>query len=118
MGHMWPMDAKVTKVSATEPTKFRAGEELAGLMNSLQDEIIARGGSIKISRIVREGLLGCWPQVRTHLLVRHTTPVAQADAVARLVAICSKAIEHGVTPDQIEATLDAQLEKNLTPTGV
>lgn len=112
------MDATDEKLSATRPFNFRWGKDLAAKVLQLEAEVSARGGKITPTEIIREGLLGCWPQVRTHLLVRHTTPVAESDAVARLVAICSKAIEHGVTPDQIEATLSAQLEKNLTPASV
>jgi hypothetical protein len=117
---MQTMDAANTarngaKLSSAKSIGFRPGPLLAEKIATLQSDVAARGGSIDITDVIREGLLGCWPQVRTHLLVRHTTPPANADDVARLVAICAKALEHGVSPDQIEATLTAQMETALSP---
>lgn len=102
------------KLSSAKSIGFRPGPLLSEKIAALQAEVAARGGALDVTDIIREGLLACWPQVSSHLLVRHTVAPAQADAVAQLVAICAKAIEHGITPAQIETALDAQLETNLS----
>jgi hypothetical protein len=102
------------KLSSAKPIGFRPGPLLSGKIAALQEEVARRGGSISATDIIRDGLLGCWPQVHAHLLVRHTTVPAQADAVARILAHASKAMELGVTPDQIEAQLELLLERKLT----
>lgn len=107
------MDAKNEKLSATQPFNFRWGAALAEKVVTLQSDIAARGGKITPTEIIRDGLLGCWDEVRMHLLVRHTTPPAHAADVSRMVAICAKANEHGVTPEQIEAHLSQLICLNL-----
>lgn len=107
------MDAKGEKVSANKPFNFRWGPELAAKIATLQAEIAARGGEITPTTIIREGLLGCWPQVHQHLLVRHTTPPGRAADIARLVGIATLAIQHGVTPEQLEQHLATLIERQL-----
>lgn len=109
------MDAPQEKLSATRPLNFRPGAELSAKIAEMQAEVEARGGSITVTSIIRDGLLACWPEIRAALLVRHTVPPAQADDVARLVAMCQRALELGVTVDQLEARLATDVEANLIP---
>ncbi|HWA27839.1 MAG TPA: hypothetical protein VG734_19445 [Lacunisphaera sp.] len=106
------MDAPVEKLGVTQPINFRPGP-LAAKIAELQAEVARRGGRITPTEIVREGLLGCWTEVRTHLLVRHTVPPAQSEEMSRFVAICGRALEHGVTPDELEAQVTALMERKL-----
>jgi len=106
------MDAKTAKLSAQPPINFRPGP-LAEKITALQAEVLAQGGRITPTEIVRDGLLGCWDQVRTHLLVRHTTSVTTAPDVARLVAIGQRALEQGLTPDQVEEHFTRLIEQKL-----
>ena len=107
------MDAKCDKLSATLPFNFRPGPALAGKISALQEQVAQRGGKLGPTEIVRDGLLGCWPQVSTYLLVRHTTAQTDSASVSRLVALAQKAHEHGITPEQFEAHLSALLEQKL-----
>lgn len=107
------MDAKTEKLSSTAPFNFRPGPALAAKISDLQELVAKRGGHLGPTEIVRDGLLGCWPEVSTYLLVRHTTAAADATAVARLVAIAQKAIEHGVTPEALEAEIAQLMERKL-----
>lgn len=107
------MDAADEKLSATRPFNFRWGKDLCAKVIQLQTDIAARGGKITPTEIIRDGLLGCWDQVRTHLLVRHTTPPGESTDVARLVAIGQKALEHGLTADQVEEHFATLIEQKL-----
>ncbi len=72
------MEEAQVKLSATGTINFRPGP-LAGKIAILKREILAQGGGrITATEVVREGLLGCWEQVRSHLLLRNTTRVIDA----------------------------------------
>ena len=116
------MDAKLAeKISLTGPMNFRPGPALAQKMADLAREVTVRGGRITPTEIVRDGLLGCWPQVRSHLLVRHTAPPALAEPLARLLAIVAKDLELGVPAATIEGRLldllTAHLSQSTHPSG-
>jgi hypothetical protein len=105
--------AKGPNLSSAKSIGFRPGPLLAAKITALQTEVSARGGSLDTTDVIRDGLLGCWDQVRTHLLVRHTTSVTTAPDVARLVAIGQRALEQGLTPDQVEEHFTRLIEQKL-----
>jgi hypothetical protein len=107
------MDARIDKLSATLPFNFRPGPTLAKKVRQLQAEVKRMGGKVELTEIIREGLLANWEHVRTHMLVRHTTAPANAELVTRIVAVANKAIQHGVTADEVESHLSDLLERKL-----
>jgi hypothetical protein len=98
------MDDAHGKISSTYPRKFRPGPVLDALIEELLAKLAVRNPQVEFSATIRDGLLAFWPQIAAYLIARQESGVAHTD-LARLVGSCAKAIEMGVTPDQLEARL-------------
>ena len=103
------MDPEAEKLNAVAPFSFRPGQALAKKIGILQRQIARRGGVLSPTEAVRDGLLGCWPEVRTYLLIRHTSTPADSAAVSRIVAAAQKAIKRGFSVKQIEEAIGRKL---------
>lgn len=103
------MDPEAEKLNAVVPFSFRPGQALAKKISTLQQQIARRGGLLSPTEVVREGLLGCWPEVRTYLLVRHTSTPADGAAVSRIVVAAQKALKRGLSVKEIEEAIRRKL---------
>lgn len=103
------MDPEAEKLNAVVPFSFRPGQALAKKISTLQRQIARRGGLLSPTEVIRDGLLGCWPEVRTYLIIRHTSTPADSAAVSRIVTAAQKALKRGHTVKAIEDALRHKL---------
>lgn len=94
---------------STATIQFRPGD-LGGVINTLLLELQVKQPGLTKSDVVRDGLRAFWPQIAAYLLARQESAVDTA-TLARIVGSCSRAIELGVTPDQLESRLEAFVEE-------
>lgn len=100
------------KISATEPIKFRPGhmgDKIAELMKQLR----RREPDIELSSVLRDGLEMFWPHISAGLLVRQRSSMVDKK-VTTLTLICAKALENGVTIQEVEEILAERMEGALS----
>lgn len=110
------MDAATTKLKTGAPFSFRPGPSLGPKLAELVEEIVARGGSITPTELMRHGLLDNWDTIRTNILLRHTVPAQSSPEVGRILDVARTAMAHGLTVDQVEQHFAQLLETRLTST--
>jgi hypothetical protein len=96
------------KISAYEPIKFRPGP-LGEKIEALLAELRKREPAIELSSVLRDGLEMFWPQIRAGLLLRQRSGLEDKKVVS-LTLICAKAIENGLSIEQIEEVLNERME--------
>jgi hypothetical protein len=109
-----PMEHSPTheKLSSTKSIGFRPGA-LRGKVDTLYTELLRHDSGLKLSDIIRDGVTAFWPQIEAYLRARQQTHIDPV-ALAQLTIVCAKAIEHGVTPAQLEEQLDTLIERRLS----
>ncbi|HVT74597.1 MAG TPA: hypothetical protein VHD61_15795 [Lacunisphaera sp.] len=99
------------KVSLAKSIGFRPGA-LRGKIEALYVDLLQVDPGIKLSVIIRDGFAAFWPQIEAYLRARHQSQLPP-DQLTRLVLICSKATEIGVSVDVVENALQAAIADKL-----
>lgn len=101
------MEASTTKISAANAINFRPGELLRGKLDTLAGRT-KRG----ISEIIRDGLLGNWPQIESlNLALAGSGPGEDAELLLSWLAACREAHRLGLNPrDALLAAATAKHE--------
>lgn len=101
-----------TKLSGSKSIGFRPGA-LRKQLDDLFEELAKQDAGLRLSDLVRDGLTAFWPQIEAYLRARQQTKVDPA-ILAKLTVITAKAMEHGVTEEELEVLLSGLLEQKLT----
>ena len=109
------MDATKTPAACADDGKLSARKSIGirpGVLRDRIDELYLdlrkEDSGLRLSDIVRDGLIQFWPQIEAFLRARKRNTASQKDLV-KLIQICVTTIENGVTAAEIEAALNALL---------
>ena len=100
------------KLSSSKSIGFRPGA-LRGKLDTLYAELQKQDSGLKLSDVVRDGVTAFWPQIEAYLRARQQTNLDPVQ-LATLTIVCAKALEHGVTAEQLEEQLDLLIQRRLS----